>query len=303
MISADGSNVAFEHGEWGNLYTAGADGSWYQQLDAAHCALDQPSITADGVTVVMDALICGQGHSEIYRFPGDGSGAIPLTRNTGRTLLRPRVSADAGKITFEDYTGPLLVMDGDGTPDIDDTCPLVADPLQEEQDGDGLGDLCDNCPEWWNPNQRDKDHDGVGDVCQCLLVNNPGGVDSDGDQLVDSCDTCPSTYNPDQEYSIDPVAVVTYPSGGSIATGTVETITWAATDVCGGVGLVDLYLSRTGSAGPYEPIAYGVANTGSYAWTVTGPKTQGPNGYIRVVAKDPAGNAGQDESDAGFRIN
>jgi len=40
--------------------------------------------------------------------------------------------------------------DGDGVPDLQDGCPLIPDPLQEDQDGDGI------------PNYLDPDMDGDG---------------------------------------------------------------------------------------------------------------------------------------------
>ncbi len=37
-------------------------------------------------------------------------------------------------------------LDKDGIPDVDDDCPMIADPAQTDTDGDGQGDLCDPCP-------------------------------------------------------------------------------------------------------------------------------------------------------------
>jgi imidazolonepropionase-like amidohydrolase len=47
--------------------------------------------------------------------------------------------------------GPLPAWDatdadGDGVPDVVDTCPRVADPEQLDSDADGRGDACDPCP-------------------------------------------------------------------------------------------------------------------------------------------------------------
>jgi hypothetical protein len=56
--------------------------------------------------------------------------------------------------------------DADGFPDVDDDCPLAANPGQADADGDGRGDACDNCPAVYNPDQADRNGDGVGDACQ-----------------------------------------------------------------------------------------------------------------------------------------
>ena len=78
-----------------------------------------------------------------------------------------------------------------------------------------------------------------------------------------------------------------------------QLIQWTAADNVA-VSSVDLYLSRNGAAGPFDPIALGLANTGSYAWTVTGPATA--DGVLRVVAHDAALNQGEDDSDEPLQI-
>jgi hypothetical protein len=55
--------------------------------------------------------------------------------------------------------------DGDGRPDVEDNCALVANGDQFDADGDHVGDACDNCPATPNPDQADADHDGSGDAC------------------------------------------------------------------------------------------------------------------------------------------
>lgn len=41
--------------------------------------------------------------------------------------------------------------DGDGTPEIEDNCPALANPDQADADDDGKGDACDPCPDDANP--------------------------------------------------------------------------------------------------------------------------------------------------------
>jgi hypothetical protein len=102
---------------------------------------------------------------------------------------------------------------------------------------------------------------------------------------------------------IDPTAHVVSPNGGEFPhIGDVTQVRWTASDVLGSVASVDLLLSRTGPGGPFETIALGIPNTGSYGWTVTGPWTYPHAGYIKVVAHDTNGNLGADLSDAGFTI-
>jgi hypothetical protein len=62
---------------------------------------------------------------------------------------------------------------------------------------------------------------------------------------------------------------------------------------------VDLALTRDDGA-TFETIALAQPNTGSYVWTVTDPATT--QAQLRVTARDAAGNAGQDLSDAVFTI-
>jgi len=100
---------------------------------------------------------------------------------------------------------------------------------------------------------------------------------------------------------IDPTAHVLSPNGGELtAQGQPLTFTWTATDSLGTVSNVDLRLSRSGPGGPFEDIALGIANTGSYGWTVGGTITT--NAYLKVTAHDSNGNSGSDLSDAAFSI-
>jgi hypothetical protein len=52
--------------------------------------------------------------------------------------------------------------------------------------------------------------------------------------------------------------------------------------------------------GPWETIATGLPNSGSYSWLVTAPITT--NAYLKAVAHDANGNSATDLSDASFQI-
>ncbi len=99
--------------------------------------------------------------------------------------------------------------DGDGLLDLEDNCPLAANPAQLDGDRDGSGDACDNCPALANADQRDQDADGPGDACDnCPLDANPGQSDFDADAEGDVCDlddgliyvsgTFPLTWQPER---------------------------------------------------------------------------------------------------------
>jgi putative metal-binding protein/thrombospondin type 3 repeat protein len=78
--------------------------------------------------------------------------------------------------------------DGDGLNDIDDDCPLVANPAQTDTDRDGAGDACDNCPTVVNPDQADANNDGMGDRCQ--------DNDRDGYPFFNDCNDNNPAVNP-----------------------------------------------------------------------------------------------------------
>ena len=97
-----------------------------------------------------------------------------------------------------------------------------------------------------------------------------------------------------------PAVAVTAPNGGDVLNvGSHTSLTWTASDNTS-VKNVDLDLSRTGSGGPFESIAAGTANTGSFDWVVTAPITA--TGFLRVTARDSTGNTGADLSNASFSI-
>lgn len=98
-----------------------------------------------------------------------------------------------------------------------------------------------------------------------------------------------------------PVVTVTAPNGGETwKAGSTRNVTWTATDAVG-VTAVDLAWSSDGGATFPNAIAAGIANSGSYAWAV--PDAPTASARVRVIARDAAGNAGRDSSDADFTID
>ncbi|HET9251679.1 MAG TPA: LamG-like jellyroll fold domain-containing protein [Candidatus Eisenbacteria bacterium] len=100
-----------------------------------------------------------------------------------------------------------------------------------------------------------------------------------------------------------PTVSVLAPNGGETLTiGGVTQIEWNATDA-EGVESVDVLLSRSGPAGPFEVLGT-APNTGRFTWAVSHPGTQ--NAFVQVVAHNPAGASPSlsafDRSDAAFTI-
>lgn len=93
------------------------------------------------------------------------------------------------------YTGCVAFDDDPGGCGIEDNCPDVVNPGQEDADGDGWGDVCDNCPAVANRSQADTDGDGIGDACQGDLPDEmpDASVDAMPDAMADaSVDAIPN---------------------------------------------------------------------------------------------------------------
>jgi subtilisin family serine protease len=105
--------------------------------------------------------------------------------------------------------------------------------------------------------------------------------------------------NPDDT---PPTVTVGAPNGGeNWDIGDTQNITWSASDDVG-VTTVDLFYSVTGSDGPFNLIAAGEANDSTFSWTV--PNDASMNAaFVKVVARDAAGNTGSDVSNLAFTIS
>jgi subtilisin family serine protease len=100
---------------------------------------------------------------------------------------------------------------------------------------------------------------------------------------------------------VAPSVAVTAPNTGAAwKAGSTHAITWTATDNVG-VTAVDLAYSTDGGASYPNVIATGLANSGTWSWTV--PNTPSTTARVRATAHDAAGNAGSDASDADFTID
>jgi hypothetical protein len=96
-----------------------------------------------------------------------------------------------------------------------------------------------------------------------------------------------------------PTVTVTSPNGGeNWVPGTVEAITWTASDDVA-VTRIDIDLSRD-NGGTWETLSSGEANDGTFSWTVTSPLST--LARVRVTASDDGGNSANDASDVAFAI-
>lgn len=100
-----------------------------------------------------------------------------------------------------------------------------------------------------------------------------------------------------------PTVTLLKPNGGEIIN-QINTyhVTWTASAPYPGVQSVDLYISYTGAAGPWTLYASGVPNTGSYDLYLPSPGQWPTNCYMRIDARDWAGQTGTDSSNGPWTI-
>ena len=140
------------------------------------------SICADGVTANCDdncIIVANPTQDDLDQ---DGEGNACDDDDDGDGLTDIQEDADGSGGVNGDETDPLNAdSDGDGANDKDDLCPIVPDPLQDDNDGDGDGDLCDD----------DDDNDNLSDTTEGQLGTDPFDDDTDGDTFTDDIDRCP----------------------------------------------------------------------------------------------------------------
>src|SRR5439155_21583987 len=136
----------------------------------------------------------------------------------------------------------------------------------------------------------------------------PGGTGSisvTATQLRD-CSNAPLPVGPGAPGTVPidnqaPSVTVLMPNGGEVwPIGTSQKISWTASDN-GSVASVDLAYSTDGGTTYPNVIATGIANSGTFVWTV--PNTPTTTARVRVTAHDAAcGLTASDASDANFTI-
>ena len=137
---------------------------------------------------------------------------------------------------------PPLDSDADGTIDLNDNCPLLAND-QSDEDHDLVGDRCDNCPLVSNPSQDlEGDADAVGTACD-------PHPETDGDCLV----LFDSFTDPDRfaatwsSYGTTPPAFETRPGSVTVTPTDTNLVALVARDDLGVLlsGMFDTQLAAT----------------------------------------------------------
>jgi N-acetylneuraminic acid mutarotase len=98
-------------------------------------------------------------------------------------------------------------------------------------------------------------------------------------------DTAPVTY----DHTL-PVLAITAPSGSPLAGGSSVSVTWTASDAA--FGATPIKVEYTLDSGTnYTVATAGVANSGTYTWTVPNTAVDTGGARVRLTATDTAGNA------------
>jgi OOP family OmpA-OmpF porin len=123
--------------------------------------------------------------------------ALELSKNCGPAQVTIRDKKPPAPTPVVPVAAAAVIViektdrDGDGVPDLEDKCPDVPGPREnqgcpvvKDSDGDGIPDDIDRCP--LDPEDLDgfQDEDGCPDP------------DNDGDGIVDKMDACPNTPGP-----------------------------------------------------------------------------------------------------------
>ena len=169
--------------------------------------LNRPS----GIALEGDQLFVslnGNGEIIAYDLSVNGKSAVEAgsIQTTASSIMGIEIGPD-GHLYYVDNAqdevvriDPYTDADGDGVVDVDDNCPLVANPNQLDHDIDGLGDVCDgdddndslldendSCPHgnigWVPTSATDHDMDGCEDASE--------DFDDDNDAVIDIRDDCP----------------------------------------------------------------------------------------------------------------
>jgi hypothetical protein len=174
---------------------------------------------------------------------------------------------------------------------------LYDDPVGQVYLGDGAGSWTADAS-WTMPGSGrasamrvdgDADHDGREDIA--IQGEMASGM-FDRNQL--------RMYSPwEQPFSLD--TRVISPDGGELfMSWSIREIRWlTAVPALHGQATVDLYLSTTGSGGPWDPIVMDAPDNGSYQWCV--PLANSSECRIRIVAETSLGSD-EDVSDSDFTI-
>jgi len=111
---------------------------------------------------------------------------------------------------------------------------------------------------------------------------------------------CVVMHLPRNSGGVNPTAYLRVPRGGEVFTpGSQVNVQWISDDDLA-TTTADVRLSLNGGATYDTVLAAGIADNGSYLWTV--PNTCTSRARIRVVVRDASGNTGFDSSPADFRI-